>query len=204
MVRDVPSPVDLRNDDDAREWEAAALQRRPSRPRFFDLMAAAIQALQPPAAQVLDLGSGPGFLACHLLARLPQIHMTLLDFSTVMHALARSRLGQAAQRVDFHEADFSRADWTNGLQGFDAVVTQQAVHETRHKRHAATLHAQVRSVLRPGGIYLVCDHFAGSGGAGNDQLFMSVEEHRRALEIAGFANVRLRLQTDGMVLHHAC
>lgn len=204
MLRDVPSPVDLRSEVDAREWEAAAFQRRPSRPRFFDLMASDIQDLQPAAAQVLDLGSGPGYLAQHLLSRLRQIRITLLDFSTVMHTLARSRLDYAAERVDFREADFSCADWTNGLRGFDAVVTQQAVHETRHKRHAAILHAQVRSVLRPGGIYLVCDHFAGSGGAGNRQLFMSVEEHRQALESAGFTSVRLRLQTDGMVLHHAC
>lgn len=204
MLRDVPSPVDLRTMDHAREWEAAALLRRPSRPQFFDLMASDIQALQPPAARVLDLGSGPGFLAQHLLSRLPQIRMTLVDFSAAMHALTRCRLGGDVERVEFRDADFSRAEWTVGLQDFDAVVTQQAVHETRHKRRAASLHAQVRSVLRPGGIYLVCDHFAGSGGGGNDQLFMSVEEHHDALEAAGFKTIHRRLQTDGMVLHHAC
>lgn len=204
MLRDVPSPVDLRKVEHAREWEAAALQRRPSRPQFFELMAMDIQALQPPAVRVLDLGSGPGFLAQHLLSRLPQIRMTLVDFSAAMHALARCRLRSNVERVEFREADFSSAEWTDGLRDLDAVVTQQAVHETRHKRHAAPLHAQVRSVLRPGGLYLVCDHFAGSGGADNDQLFMSVEEHRRSLEAAGFTTIQNRLQTDGMVLHRAC
>jgi SAM-dependent methyltransferase len=203
MLRDVPSPIDLRNVEHAREWEAAALRRRPSRPQFFDLMTVEIQALRPQAVRVLDLGSGPGFLAQVLLSRLPQIRMTLVDFSAAMHALARRRLSSDLERIEFRDADFSRADWTSGLRGFDAVVTQQAVHETRHKRHAAALHAQVRSVLRPAGIYLVCDHFAGSGGVDDDQLFMSVEEHRHALDAAGFTDIQQRLQTDGMVLHRA-
>jgi predicted methyltransferase len=86
---------------------------------------------------------------------------------------------------------------------FDAVVTNQAVHELRHKRYAAELHKQVRAVLKPGGIYLVCDHFCGEGGMGDDQLYMTVAEQKAALEFAGYASVDRVLLKDGMVLHRA-
>jgi predicted methyltransferase len=43
-------------------------------------------------------------------------------------------------------------------------MTNQAVHELRHKRHARELHRQVARLLTPGGSYLVCDHFCGPGG----------------------------------------
>jgi predicted methyltransferase len=33
------------------------------------------------------------------------------------------------------------------------------INELRHERYAVELHRQVRTVLRSGGSYLVCDHF---------------------------------------------
>jgi hypothetical protein len=77
----------------------------------------------------------------------------------------------------------------------------QAVHELRHKRYAVELHRHVRTVLRSGGSYLVCDHFYGPGGMTNDQLYMTIEEQKAALETADFS-VRQVLLKDGMVLHH--
>jgi hypothetical protein len=54
---DVPSPFDLRDFDDAREWEQSALSKRPSRPDFFDLYAEQISTHARPIATVLELGS---------------------------------------------------------------------------------------------------------------------------------------------------
>ena len=62
--------------------------------------------LEPPVSRVLELGSGPGFLACHLLKALPNVHMVLLDFSAVMHELAKQRLGPLVSRVEFVEGSF--------------------------------------------------------------------------------------------------
>jgi len=61
----------------------------------------------------------------------------------------------------------------------------------------------VRDCLKEGGAYLVCDHYAGEGGMANDQLYMSVDEQRKALEAAGFAAVSRLLLKGGMVLHEA-
>jgi SAM-dependent methyltransferase len=134
------------------------------------------------AAVVLSLlGSGPGFLARQILEALPQVAYTALDFSAPMHALAKERLGRLAQRVRFVQVDFKTSEWAAGLSSYDAVVTLQAVHELRHKRHAVSLYKVVRRLLSPGGLFLVCDHVCGEAGTANTSLYMSLDEHRYAL-----------------------
>jgi ubiquinone/menaquinone biosynthesis C-methylase UbiE len=203
MMEDVPSPIDLRSMSAAREWERSAMEKRPWRTEFFAMFAEELTQIRPPVSCVLELGSGPGFLAIHLLRALPDLRMVLLDFSPSMHDLARQRLGELAGRVEFIEASFKDPIWYERLAYFDAVVTNQAVHELRHKQYAALLHKQVKAVLRPGGSYLVCDHFYGPDGMRNDQLYMTVDEQRASIESAGFAPVRQVLSKGGMVLHHA-
>jgi SAM-dependent methyltransferase len=203
MAEDVPSPIDLRIMEDARAWEASASMKRPWRSEFFAAFASAISDTSPAIDRVLELGSGPGFLAAELLSKLPSFEYVALDFSPAMHQLALARLGRLSSRVTFVERSFRGPEWANGLGRFGAVVTNQAVHELRHKRHAIGLHRQVREVLRPNGVYLVCDHFAGRDGMANDQLYMSVDEQRDILHTAGFTTVNLLLQRGGLVLHEA-
>jgi SAM-dependent methyltransferase len=202
-IPDVPSPIDLRQMSDACEWERTAYEKRPWRTDFFAMFADRLKPLQPQVRYVLELGSGPGFLARHLLIELPDLRMILLDFSAAMHELARRRLGSLVNRVEFLSKNFKNSDWVEGLKDFDAVVTNQAVHELRHKRYAAELHRQVRTVLRPGGTYLVCDHFRGESGMSNGELYMTVAEQKAALELAGYASVRQVLLKGGLVLHCA-
>src|SRR5579862_4752303 len=139
MNNDVPSPIDLRLMSDAMEWQATAMSKRPWRSEFFDAIARNVADAQ----LILELGSGPGFLAEHLLRNSPTVRMVLLDFSRAMHELAQQRLGALASRVEFVERDFKAIDWSMNLSSFDAVVTHQAVHELRHKRHATALHRHV-------------------------------------------------------------
>jgi SAM-dependent methyltransferase len=200
MTIDVPSPIDLRLMDDARPWAETALARRPARPEFFDAFA---RLIGRDGARVLELGSGPGFLADHLLRALPNLRYVALDFSPAMHRLAAERLGDRAALVAFVERSFREPAWSDGLGPFDAVVTHQAVHELRHKHHAPALHAQVRPLLAPGGAYLVCDHFLGEGGLSNDRLYMTEDQQRDALLRAGFADVEAVLVKGGLALHRA-
>jgi ubiquinone/menaquinone biosynthesis C-methylase UbiE len=200
---DVPSPIDLRLLADASEWAATAMEKRPWRTEFFAKFTDELAQLEPAVGSVLELGSGPGFLASRLLSEVPDIHMTLLDFSEAMHVLARQRLGATVARVEFVLRNFKDPQWAEGLHNFDAVITNQAVHELRHKRYAEGLHRQVATVLRSGGAYLVCDHYAGHGGMSNDQLYMTVTEQKSALESAGYASVCQVFLTGGMVLHRA-
>ncbi len=200
MTTDVPSPIDLRLMEDAHPWAEAALGKRPVRPEFFDTFA---RLIGTDGVRVLELGSGPGFLAEHLLRALPGLRYVALDFSPAMHQLAAERLGDRAARVTFVERSFREPAWVDGLGPFDFVVTNQAVHELRHKDHAATLHAQVRPLLAAGGIYLMCDHFCGEGGLSNDQLYMTVAEQHDALVRGGFASAETVLVKGGLALHRA-
>ncbi|MCV2367941.1 class I SAM-dependent methyltransferase [Roseateles oligotrophus] len=200
MLEDVPSPIDLRQPADAQQWAATALSKRPDRPEFFACFERSIGA---GPCRVLELGSGPGFLAHHLLNALPSLDYVALDFSVAMHDLARERLGPLSQRVQFIQRSFKEGDWSQGLGQFDFVLTHQAVHELRHKRYAAALHRQVRTLLAPGGAYLVCDHFAGADGMSNDQLYMTADEQAAALADAGFASIEPLLCKGGMLLHRA-
>lgn len=85
MSADVPSPIDLRDLADARELERTALSNRPSRPDFFDLYPEQISSHTRPIVTVLELDSGPGSLAKHLLEKLPEISYAALDSSVAMH-----------------------------------------------------------------------------------------------------------------------
>jgi predicted methyltransferase len=85
--------------------------------------------------------------------------------------------------------DFRQADWPTLVQPpYDAVVSMQAVHELRHKRHAAVLYAQVLPLLRPGGLLVVCDHMPKDDPRTIALHATDVEQHG-ALAAAGFVDV---------------
>jgi GNAT superfamily N-acetyltransferase/SAM-dependent methyltransferase len=198
---DVPSPIDLRRPEDAAAWAAEALHKRPERTQIF--AAFANELVRTDRRRVLELGSGPGFLALHVLEADPSIELTLVDFSAAMHELARERLGALAERVRFVLADFREPAFARELDLYDAVITNQAVHELRHKARAVGLHARVKNLLVRDGLYLVCDHFAGEGGMSNSDLYMTEAEQRNALRAAGFKHVDLLLALGSLVLLRA-
>ena len=189
--------------EDAREWAESAMRKRPWRAQFFEQFVAELRGINHSPLRILELGSGPGFLAHHILQAIPVVEYTMLDFSPAMHELAHERLGTLIQHVRPVSANLKSADWHVGLGRYDAVVTIQAVHELRHKKHALALHEIVRSLLGVHGRYLVCDHYVGSDGMTNNALFMTAQEQHDCLAAAGFGDVKNVLQTHGMVLHRA-
>ena len=199
---DVPSPIDFSRTEEAQAWAEAANRKRPSRVEFFVAIAEELRSLHRPSLTVLELGSGPGYLAEAVFRALPDARYTLLDSSLPMLGLARARLGPIAG-AEFVAADFRRSGWADRLGSFDAVVSVQAVHELRHKRHAVALHRAVYELLRADGLYLVCDHVLGPGSMTNGELYMTAVEQAAALKRAGFSDVSVLLEKDGLVLHCA-
>jgi SAM-dependent methyltransferase len=199
---DVPSPIDLQDMKDAKEWERTAMLR-PFREDFFQAFTTEISQFRKPGISILELGSGPGFLAQYILDRIDGLNFTLLDFSESMHELAKQRLSEIeGSNLYYLLRSFKDIDWTNGINNIDVVITNQAVHELRHKRYASELFVQVHKILRPEGVVLFCDHYFGEDGLGNDQLYMSRSEQREALEVAGF-NVTEILVKGGRALYRA-
>ena len=204
---DVPSAVDFHDPTQARAWAERTQRERPYRQAFFDRITSEVSRLAHGASHILELGSGPRFLADHILRRSPFLESyVLLDFSQAMLDASRERLKKLTMSTPlrFLRADFRDPTCTAQLQVVDAVVSMQAVHELRHKRRAPALYEQVLSILRPGGVVLICDHLPGpEADARRRALFMTAEEQLAAFRAGGFGEVKVLLELKGMALYRA-
>ena len=68
----------------------------------------------------------------------------------------------------------------------------------RHKRHVARLYRQVRDLLAPGGLFLVCDRTPEDDTPRSRALFMTEQEQTAALTEAGFVDVELVMAADAL------
>ncbi len=194
---DVPIRVDFRDPATARTWIEDTRIKRPYRPRFFAAFCAALASR--PKLRILELGSGPGQLARELLVHCDVHTYVALDFSPAMHEIAAEHLGELASRVTFVTRDFREPVWPSDLGTFDAIVTLQAAHETRHKRHLVPLLERARAVVAPGGVLLYADHYL-TPETGIPALATARADQPLALERAGFVDVQLRYEEGNMAL----
>ena len=199
--QDVPYGNDWDSAAEAAVYGETADRARPWRSDIRDHIAARVARLAP-GARVLELGSGPGLLAQRVLQRCPNLETyALIDFSEPMLALSRERLA-AFPAASFVLASFKSEDWTHHVERrFDCVVSMQAVHELRHKRHAPRLYEQIHHVLAVPGLVLVCDHTPFDDAPRSIALYMTEQEQQRALADAGFANVHVGLTINGLTLY---
>lgn len=198
--QDVPISEDLQSPAGATAWADAAERKRPQRGQFRNVIVEHLETL-PPCSRVLELGSGPGFLAEHVLTRCPRLgSYTLFDFSEPMLEMSRARVGRFTA-ASFVLGDFRADDWTRAVTGpFQAVVSMQAVHEVRHKRHVPRLYQQIFGILAPSGPLLVCDRTPEDDSPRNTSLFMTEHEQVKAIQAAGFADARLLMSGDALAL----
>ena len=178
-----------------------AAKTRPWRPEFFRSFAAALNVRSSHPLRILELGSGPGQLACAVLKSCPVAQYVALDFSNAMHDLAREQLGPLAAKVKFVRRDFRRAEWNVALGKFDAVLTLQAAHETRHRDRLPDLLRGARACLKAGGLLLYCDHYLGT--LKNPVLYLRRQEQPQTLRSLGFVHVDRLLDKGGMALYRA-
>lgn len=190
---DVPIRVDFRDPSTARTWIEETRIKKPFRPNFFAAFCAALSPRRD--LRILELGSGPGQLAREILLGCDVRNYVALDWSQAMHDIAVEYLGELAPRITFLLRDFRDPTWPSGLGPFDAIVTHQAAHETRHKRHVIPLFERARTLLVPGGVMLYCDGYLQQDSKLPGLVF-SREEQPRVLERAGFVDVS-RLHDEG-------
>lgn len=201
QIQEVVSPIDLKDPQEALQWANEANIKRPWRYDFFDLYVNKIKSLEKENIQVLEIGSGPGFLAKHLLQHCKNIKYTAADFSQAMHELSKSKLvTHELERAEYRIADFKQEDWYKDLGQFDVAIIHQALHELRHKAYASLFHQQVKALLKKDAVYFVCDHVFAAEAMQNNQLYMSVEEHFQSLENAAYRQVALIKDYKGLCL----
>jgi SAM-dependent methyltransferase len=198
---DLPIRLDHRDPTTARAWLEDTRLRKPFRQNFRAAFCAALSSRR--ALRILEVGSGPGELAREILLHCDVASYTALDWSQAMHDIATEHLGDLARRVSFVVRDFREPTWPAGLGLFDAIVTQQAVHETRHRRHALPLFQRARTLLVPGGLMLYCDGYLVDPEGELAALVLERADQPLVLERAGFLDVRLLHDEGNLALYGA-
>jgi hypothetical protein len=118
-----------------------------------------------------------------------------------MLAMSRERLARFPA-ASFVRADFRSEEWAHVAETpFDCVVSMQAIHEVRHKRHVPRLYELVYRTTAASGLVLICDHTPWDDSEWSTSLFMTEEEQMRALFSAGFAQVGIAMSISGLVLY---
>ena len=186
-MHDYTGPHDYFNESYVREWAEAANVKRPFRGEIFARFAIELDALRKP--KVLDIGSGPGFLADYLLTRCDISSYHLFDFSPHMLELSRARLARFGDRVCHHQGSFLDEAWWAALPGpFDAIVSMQAVHEVRDAARIPQLYGELRRLLGERGILLIADQVNSEDK--QEEHFLTAKEHEAAFARAGFEEYR--------------
>lgn len=173
----------------ARGW-ADRFEPTAPRLRLFDLVCREIRRREPPAAHIVELGIGPGYMAKHVLERIPGPTYEGVDFSEAMHAIARQTIGGHMDRVTLTLADLLDENWPSALSRRpDAIVSTWSLHDLGSRSAVAAVYGRCHSALAPGGV-LVNGDFVEPEGTGYEYepgRFPSAA-HLDCLEAAGFSN----------------
>jgi ubiquinone/menaquinone biosynthesis C-methylase UbiE len=116
----------------------------------FRALATRIAAMVPPAAQVLEVAPGPGFLSIELARR--GLRVRAVDISETFVGIARHNAAAEGTPVSFEHGN--AADLSIEAESMDFVVCRAAFKNFSEPVKAL---AEMRRVLRPGGTALIID-----------------------------------------------
>ena len=128
--------------------------------RMHEVMLDLLATLTSPQSVALELGAGTGLFTEKLLNTHHFGELYVTDGAPAMLAVARQTLAAAQTPLHFVHLDFA-TDWLDLFPGigFDAVTSSMALH---HANDRQRLFRQVFAVLKPGGVFVLADHMAGT------------------------------------------
>jgi ubiquinone/menaquinone biosynthesis C-methylase UbiE len=137
---------------------------------------------------LLDLGAGTGYFTIPLADRLPAARIAALDVEPRMLTELRANAEQAGVAERIRTVPAGAEEIPLGTRSMDVVLLANLYHELEDR--AATL-AEVKRVLAPGGMIVICDWDpSGPGEAGPPRDHrIDAETVRADLEGAGFRTV---------------
>ena len=200
---DVPTDHRWLDDEYVAEWAARA-NEAPHRAAIFDAFVSGLRTLAAGSGlRILELGSGPGYLAEQICARVDVARYTAVDISPSMHAIARTRLAPWEPLIELVEVDYREPGWERALgDSYDAAVTLQAVHELRRADLIPDLYRSVSTRLRPEGAFLVADLVNGPELEPKGHQ-LTVDEHLQTLADAGFVHAECVVDLGRVALMRA-
>ncbi|GGO28073.1 methyltransferase [Micromonospora parathelypteridis] len=167
---------------EARAWQESWDRQQeaylPDREHRFAAMLDTVDAvLDGRPARLLDLAGGTGTISLRTLARFPDAEVTLLDLDPALLWIAGTSLGDRATIVT---ADLGTPEWRSALphREYDAVLTATALHWLPADR-LSQLYAELRDVLRPGGVFVNADHMPDDSLPGLTKRLMDRARDRR-------------------------
>ena len=129
-------------------------------PRYDEMTSRLLEFLPHEARNVLELGCGTGNLSLLLARKFPSALLTLVDGSTEMVDVTRSRLTDAGlllvNEPEYVAARFEELALPRG--SFDLVVSSISLHHVADK---GSLYRVIRALLRSGGRFCFADQIQG-------------------------------------------
>ncbi|HTV18812.1 MAG TPA: class I SAM-dependent methyltransferase [Polyangiaceae bacterium] len=147
----IPEPELMTDDDQVRAYAEGDFEQ--PHQRFVDLLRERLPRLAP-SGHAVDIGCGPGDIACRLARALPGWGVHGLDASLPMLALARDAATRTALdgRLGFHECYLP--DGPAPLRHYDLLVSNSLLH---HLADPLALWSSIRRWSHPGSAVFVMD-----------------------------------------------
>ena len=109
------------------------------------------------AVRALDLGAGTGYFTARFLAAYARAKVIAVDGAEAMLDLAKARLGDRGQSVEFRAGDFrDLCALVPAPESFDVVYSSYALHHLDRREKTAVVR-DVLTLLRPGGWFVNAD-----------------------------------------------
>lgn len=145
----------------------------PNRHKMLEIALEVVPFASDAAFTAVDLGVGTGFFSHAILTRFPKCRVIAVDGASSMIDMAKSRLGNLADRIDFRIGDFRRlGELLSGEHG-DLVYAAYALHHLSAKEKVAAVRDAV-TFLNPGGWLLNADLIIGA----DDRIERRIQEIR--------------------------
>jgi SAM-dependent methyltransferase len=198
--------------DFARDWaQGDAFRDVLAFPR--QMAAVIVAGDQPRPGTIVDIGSGPGDFLAVMLQQFPSARGIWTDASPAMLDLARDRLAEFGDRVDYRIVDMTALSDDALPAGAGVITTSRAAHHL-DRPGLSRFYAEAASLLAPGGWLINLDHIgpAGPGDVWDQRLraarqqfgvtpggpkhhhsypLTSVDDHLQAFAAAGFTDVEV-------------
>jgi tRNA (cmo5U34)-methyltransferase len=159
--KSTPAQIRQRFDADVERFsdlEAGQVASMDSR-LVLDLVTRAAAAAAPDARRLLDVGCGAGNYSLKLLQLLPNLNVTLLDFSRPMLDRALVRVA-AATTGQLETVQCDVRDYDAGQARFDVILAAAVLHHLRGDHEWQSVFARLFAALRPGGSLWIADLIA--------------------------------------------
>lgn len=130
-----------------KEW-AERFSISPARRQLFENIAGLLKAHTRDNALVVELGTGPGFLAEFILEKCPKIDYVGIDFSREMFEIAGERIKRFEGRFRFVQMDLTKDLLANHFETpVDAIISTWSLHDLGSPLAIRHVYRNCRDVL---------------------------------------------------------